>query len=62
MDKKRTRNWATVVYPESAPENWESALQELCIPAFISPLHDNDLNTNGELKKGHFHIMLLFDD
>lgn len=61
MDKKRTRNWATVVYPESAPENWKSALQEQCIPAFISPLHDNDLNTNGELKKGHFHVMLLFD-
>ena len=61
MDKKRTRNWSTVVYPESAPENWKSALQEQCIPAFISPLHDNDLNTNGELKKGHFHVMLLFD-
>lgn len=61
MNKKRTRNWATVVYPESAPENWKSILQEQCIPAFISPLHDNDLNTNGEFKKGHFHIMLLFD-
>lgn len=61
MDKKRTRNWATVVYPESAPENWESILQEQCIPAFISPLHDKDLNENGEVKKEHFHVMLLFD-
>lgn len=61
MDKKRTRNWATVVYPESAPENWRSILEEQCIPAFISPLHDKDLNENGEVKKGHFHIMLLFD-
>lgn len=61
MDKKRTRNWATVVYPDSAPDNWKLFLQEQCIPAFISPLHDKDLNTNGELKKGHFHIMLLFD-
>lgn len=61
MDKKRTRNWASVVYPDSAPNNWKLFLQEQCIPAFISPLHDKDLNTNGELKKGHFHIMLLFD-
>lgn len=57
----RTRNYATVVYPESANENWQSKLSELCIPAFISPLHDMDQNPTGEKKKAHWHVMLMFD-
>ena len=35
----RTRNFATVIYPESAPENWQDILVEQFVPAFISPLH-----------------------
>lgn len=61
MEKKRTRNYATVVYPESAPVDWKVRLQEQCIPALISPLHDRDKNTDGTQKKEHFHIMILFD-
>lgn len=37
--QNRTRNFATVVYPESAPDNWKGILEEQCIPAFISPLN-----------------------
>lgn len=62
MDKKiRTRNYATVVYPESAPENWKSILQEQCIPAFISPLHDKDINLDGTTKKPHYHVLMLYE-
>ncbi len=57
----RTRNFATVVYPDSAPENWREILAEQLIPAFISPLHDKDLNPTGEPKKPHYHVMLMFD-
>lgn len=57
----RFRNFATVVYPESAPEDWLSQLAELCIPAFVSPLHDSDKNPTGEDKKPHFHVMFMFD-
>lgn len=57
----RTRNYATVVYPESAPENWKSILAEHFIPAFISPLHENDTNPTGEPKKPHYHVILMFD-
>lgn len=58
---KRTRNYATVVYPESAPENWQNILQEQLIPAFISPLHDKDINPTGEPKKAHYHVMIMYD-
>ena len=57
----RVRNFATVVYPESAPENWQDILAEHCIPCFISPLHDKDLNPTGESKKPHYHVVLMFE-
>ena len=61
MEKKRTRNYSTVVYPESAPENWQMILQEQCVPALISPIHNKDINCDGDLKKEHYHVMIMFD-
>lgn len=57
----RIRNYGTIVYPESAPENWQSILAEMCIPCFISPLHDKDIDPMGEPKKPHHHVMIMFD-
>lgn len=57
----KTRNWGTIVYPESAPKYWRSVLEDIHAPAFISPLHDLDCNPNGEKKKSHYHVMLMFD-
>lgn len=57
----RTRTWATVVYPDSAPDRWVEILGEQCIPCFISPLHDQDVNPTGESKKPHYHILFCFD-
>lgn len=67
----RKRNWTFLIYPESAPENWEDILKGLKIPCIISPLHDKDVWTKedeqkdpshkaGTLKKAHYHIMLLY--
>jgi hypothetical protein len=61
MGQARYRNFATVVYPDSAPENWQSILSDWHVPAFISPLHDKDINPTGESKKPHFHVILVFD-
>lgn len=57
----RYRNFATVVYPESAPENWKSILAQQFVPAFISPLHDKDVDPLNQPKKAHHHVMLMFD-
>lgn len=57
----RTRNWCAVVYPESAPENWQSILDDYHIEWVESPLHEFDANPTGELKKAHYHIVLCFD-
>lgn len=57
----RTRNFATVVYPESAPVDWMDKLDELHIAALISPLHDKDTNPSGEPKKPHYHVLVIFE-
>lgn len=58
---ERVRNWVFILYPESAPEDWKDRLQEMAVPCAISPLHDKDKNPDGEIKKSHYHILLLFD-
>lgn len=57
----RTRNYATVVYPDSSPSNWQDILSDQFVPAFISPLHDQDLNPDGEKKKPHWHVLIMFE-
>lgn len=49
-----------VLYPESAPENWREQLQHSGIQAAISPLHDKDVNPDGEPKKAHYHVILVY--
>mgnify|MGYP004719661883 FL=1 len=61
MAEKRNRNFATVVYPESAPENWIDILSDFHIPAFVSPLHQFDVNPSGDVKKAHFHVLVMFE-
>lgn len=57
----RTRNFVSIVYPESAPSDWLSILVDQFVPAFVSPLHDSDLLPTGEPKKAHHHVILMFD-
>jgi len=57
---ERTRNWTFIVYPESAPENWIEILSEEKVPFVVSPLHDKDVNADGEIKKPHWHVMFMF--
>ncbi len=56
----RTRNWTIVIYPDSAPSTWRDILDEMHIEWIESPLHDSDINANGEKKKAHWHILLMF--
>lgn len=57
----RTRNYATVIYPENAPENWQEILSQQFVPIFVSPLHDKDTDPAGEPKKAHWHILIAYD-
>lgn len=57
----RARNFATVVYPDSAPPDWLDLLSSQMIPCFVSPLHSDDVNPTGELKKPHYHVIVMFE-
>jgi hypothetical protein len=56
----RKRNWTFVVYEDSAPENWRDLLSGQCVPMFVSPYHDKDVNPDGEPKKPHWHVVVMF--
>lgn len=56
----KKRNWAFVLYPESAPEDWRERLRETGLQCAISPLHDRDTNPDGEPKKPHYHVILCY--
>lgn len=62
MADTRTRNFATVVYPESAPADWREVLDSYHVPALISPLHDRDVMPDGTRKKPHYHVMVMYDN
>ena len=55
------RDWTAIVYPDSAPKNWREILDETHYRWVESPLHDKDVNPDGEIKKAHWHILLSAD-
>lgn len=58
----RSRGFAFVVYPDSAPENWRDVLDNEHIQWAESPLHDQDVDPGtGELKKPHWHVVVCFE-
>lgn len=56
----RSKVWLGVVYPESAPDNWQSIFDEEHLTWIEGPLHDKDINADGEVKKAHIHVILQF--
>lgn len=59
--RKKGRIWAFVGYPESLPTDWFDILQQTGLQIAISPLHDHDLDPTGELKKAHYHFMVIYE-
>ena len=57
----RFRVFASIGYPESLKKDWKEILTETHVPVLISPLHDKDITPDGEPKKPHHHIILMFD-
>lgn len=56
----KKRNWAFVLYPESAPADWVERLKTTGLSICISPLHDKDLDADGQPKKAHYHVILVY--
>lgn len=66
IDKKKStvsryRNFATVIYPDSAPPNWLDVISDAKVASFLSPYHCFDERADKTEKKGHYHYMVMFD-
>lgn len=62
--KVKSRYWSIIAYPDSVPSDWKDILTSTGLSMAISPLHDHDLDPEGEggaLKKPHWHILVCFD-
>jgi len=57
----KKRNWAFVVYPESAPKDWIEILKEKGLKCAISPLHDKDTDPDEKEKKRHWHVIACYE-
>lgn len=56
----KKRNWAFIVYPDSAPADWQEILRQTGLQCAVSPLHDSDLDPTGEPKKPHYHVIACY--
>lgn len=59
---KRSRNWTLVMYPDDLPTDWQEQLDDKCIKWICSPCHDKDVNADGQPKKAHYHVLLMFEN
>ena len=61
MADNRFRVWGTIAYPESCSDDFIEILKSYHIEFLVSPLHDKDFNSDGSLKKAHYHILFNFE-
>lgn len=61
QNNQKGRYWAFVLYPDSAPVDWEDKIQKTGLAVAVSPLHNKDLNADLEVKKPHYHVILCWD-
>lgn len=59
---QKSKYWGLIVYPDSAPSDWLSLVEELYVPFAVSPLHDRDVDSDGNFKKPHWHVVFQFSN
>lgn len=52
--------WATLLYPESCAPDFLQIIQSSGFPCLLSPLHDQDTDDDGCIKKPHYHLLIWF--
>lgn len=58
---KRSLYYASLLYEDSCSPDYIEQLKEMHIMCLISPLHDKDIDNQGNLKKSHRHILFIFE-
>ena len=56
---EKSYKWAFLVYPDSAPTDWQQILKDTQIKIAISPLHEPSEGKGEE--KQHWHVICDFE-
>lgn len=59
----KSKYFCAVLYPDSSTYDYEKiikALAEEHLTFALSPIHDRDVEADGSLKKGHYHLLLAY--
>ena len=58
--KSKAKYWCAVLYPESMISTWKEDIGGLLEFPYAYCVHDKDVDSNGEIRKEHVHIMIAF--
>lgn len=56
----KARYWVGVGYPENMVENWQDDIGDILELPYAYCIHDKDLNSDGEDRKTHVHIIIAY--
>ena len=59
----KSKYFCTILYPDSTTYDTEKVIKALAMEHFtfaVSPIHDRDVEDDGSLKKGHYHLLLAY--
>ncbi|MDE6020472.1 MAG: replication protein [Ruminococcus sp.] len=60
MSTNSHKYWSFLVYPESAISDWRQKIVERGLAFAVSPLHEYDVTSEGQLKKPHHHVLIPY--
>ena len=59
----KSKYYCAVLYPDSTTYDTEKVIKALAMEHMtfaVSPIHDRDVEDDGSLKKGHYHLLLAY--
>lgn len=60
MAQTKARYWCAVLYPENMIDDWEIKIGDLITFPYCYCIHNQDVDTEGEIRKTHVHIMIAY--
>lgn len=57
---EKAKYWMGVCYPENMVDNWEEVIGDVLGVPYAYCVHDKDMDTDGQVRKKHVHILTAF--
>ena len=57
---KKNKYWSAVLYPENMIDDWQVVIGDMLQLPFCYCIHDKDFDKNGEIRKTHVHLIIVF--